>query len=74
METMTAVLLTGFGLKVATALLGAVALWLLARAFDALTGVNFRQWIEGMDPHDFALYAGLRILALALFMGLVFSG
>jgi hypothetical protein len=74
METMTAVLLTGFGLKIATALLGALALWALTRAFDALNGARFRDWLEAMDPHDFALYAGLRILALAIFMGLVFSG
>lgn len=74
MNEMTTVIATGFGIKILTAVVGAFAVWLFARAFDKIGGVKFSDMIENMDSNSYALYAGLRLLAIALFMGLVFSG
>ena len=74
MNEMATVIATGFGLKVVTAIIGAFSIWLMVRIFDKIGGTNFREMLEQMEGKDYALYAGLRILAIAIFMGLVFSG
>lgn len=69
------VISTGIVVKGITALLAAFSMWLLARVLDRLSGIyNFHDKLEKLEGTAFSLYYGLRLVAIALLMGFIFSG
>jgi hypothetical protein len=52
----------------------AVGVWFwLLRAMDKAIGVNFKERARTWSGFDFALYAGLRAVAVAILVGQLFS-
>ena len=60
--------------KLMESILGIAIICLFSRFFDKINKVDFREKLKDMEINDYALYSGLRLLAFAVLVGLVFSG
>ncbi len=74
-ETMADVIRQSTTLKLATAGLGLVTVWLVLRFLDWLSQFKFREWLHAAAQDDpyLAVYLGLRFLGACILIGLLLS-
>ena len=70
---MQEVIITSSLVNIAMALISFLMVWGMLRVLDKLSGMNFRERVGRMDDQSFAIYAGLRLLAFCILVGLAIS-
>lgn len=63
----------GFLVKCLLFVLSFGVLRVVLRHLDNVVGINFKEWVDGIDDNSLAIYMGCRFIGAALLAGLIFS-